>query len=51
MLLIASREKTALFQTPIQTVYLDGNCDSHFNPILDSIRIYWVFVRYLMPFD
>ena len=51
MLLIAAREKTALFQTPIQTVYLDGNCDSHFNPILDSLRIYWVFVRYLMPFD
>jgi glycosyltransferase involved in cell wall biosynthesis len=49
MLLIASRGKTSLLQTPIQTVYIDGNSDSHFNPILDSLRVYWVFVRYLLP--
>ena len=50
MLLIASRDRISLVQKPIQTVYLDGNSDSHFNPVLDSLRIYWVFVRYLFPF-
>jgi len=50
MLLIASLDRISLIQKPIQTVYLDGNSDSHFNPVLDSIRIYWVFVRYLFPF-
>lgn len=28
------------FQIPIETVYVDGNATSHFNPLLDSIRIY-----------
>ena len=48
MLLIASRDRISLIQKPIQTVYLDGNSDYHFNPVLDSLRIYWVFVRYLV---
>ncbi len=30
----------------IQTIYLDGNTASHFNPLRDSLRIYFVFVRY-----
>ena len=50
MLLIASLDRISLIQKPIQTVYLDGNSDSHFNPVLDSMRIYWVFVRYFFPF-
>lgn len=35
-----------LAQIPIQTVYEDGNASSHFNPIRDSLRIYFVFLRY-----
>lgn len=31
---------------PITTVYLDGNESSHFNPVLDSLRIARVFIRY-----
>jgi len=33
-------------QEPIRTIYLDGNRSSHFNPLRDSMRIYFVFLRY-----
>src|SRR6267142_2179512 len=33
-------------EVPIQTVYIDDNRGSHFNPILDSFRIYFVLARY-----
>jgi len=33
-------------EIPIQTIYEDGNKSSNFNPLLDSLRIYFVFVRY-----
>jgi glycosyltransferase involved in cell wall biosynthesis len=33
-------------QVPIKTIYLDQNRNSHFNPIRDSMRIYFVFIRY-----
>jgi glycosyltransferase involved in cell wall biosynthesis len=33
-------------EVPIQTVYVDDNSASHFNPILDSFRIYFVLLRY-----
>jgi glycosyltransferase involved in cell wall biosynthesis len=33
-------------EVPIATVYLDGNRSSHFDPIWDSMRIYFVLVRF-----
>jgi glycosyltransferase involved in cell wall biosynthesis len=36
----------SICQVPIKTIYLEGNRGSHFNPILDSMRIYFVFARY-----
>ena len=33
-------------QVPIDTMYIDGNRSSHFNPLLDSMRIYFVFIRF-----
>lgn len=33
-------------EVPIATIYVDGNRSSHFNPLLDSMRIYFVFVRF-----
>ena len=48
MLLLASRLGIPFVTVPIQTVYLEGNADSHFRPIADSARIYWVFARYLL---
>lgn len=35
-------------ELPIQTVYIDDNSSSHFNPILDSFRIYFVLLRYAL---
>jgi glycosyltransferase involved in cell wall biosynthesis len=33
-------------EVPIRTVYIDDNRGSHFNPVLDSFRIYFVLLRY-----
>ncbi len=33
-------------EIPITTLYEPGNPSSHFNPVLDSMRIYYVFLRY-----
>jgi glycosyltransferase involved in cell wall biosynthesis len=47
MLVLASRQKINILEVPISTVYEDGNKGSHFNPLLDSFRIYFVFLRFL----
>ena len=36
----------AVREVPIQTIYLDENRSSHFNPLRDSMRVYYVFLRY-----
>jgi len=33
-------------EIPISTLYLDDNRGSHFNPVLDSMRIYFVLTRF-----
>ena len=33
-------------EVPIQTVYLENNRGSHFNPLWDSMRIYFVLLRF-----
>jgi glycosyltransferase involved in cell wall biosynthesis len=33
-------------EVPIETVYLEGNRSSHFDPILDSFRVYRVLLRF-----
>ncbi len=35
-------------QITISTVYIDDNRSSHFNPILDSFRVYFVFLRFII---
>lgn len=47
MLILAARERVPISIVPIRTVYFDGNRESHFNPVLDSMRIYFVFGRFL----
>ena len=32
---------------PVETVYIEENKTSHFNPIKDSVRIYLVFGKFL----
>ncbi len=48
MLLAATRNKIALEEVPITTVYLDDNASSHFNPLFDSAKIYFVMFRYVI---
>lgn len=50
MLILAARNGVRMETFPIQTVYLHGNQSSHFKPVLDSVRIYLVFVRFITPF-
>jgi glycosyltransferase involved in cell wall biosynthesis len=38
--------KLKFVEIPIQTIYEDGNKSSNFNPLLDSLKIYFVFIRY-----
>ena len=33
-------------EIPIRAIHADGKRGSHFNPLLDSMRIYFVFLRY-----
>lgn len=46
MLITAKHRSIALAEVPIQTIYRDGNRTSHFNPLWDSMRVYFVFLRF-----
>ena len=48
MLFQASRGGYPHKEISIETVYLDGNRASHFNPVTDSLRIYFVFFRFCL---
>lgn len=46
--LIKTKEwQVGIVEVPITTVYLDDNNSSHFNMLLDSIKIYFVLLRYV----
>ena len=46
MLLAAKRMVIDIVEVNVATVYRDGNRASHFRPIVDSIGIYWAFLRF-----
>jgi glycosyltransferase involved in cell wall biosynthesis len=46
MLLACRRSLLPVAEIPIDTIYLDGNRSSHFNPLLDSMRIYFLLIRF-----
>ncbi len=48
MLISASKQQIKMKEVPIHTVYQDGNKSSHFNPLVDSLKIYFVFFRFLI---
>lgn len=48
MLIQLHRRGIPFKEVPIETVYVDGNKSSHFNPLVDSLRIYFVFFRFLL---
>lgn len=48
MLIEAKEHMIPVREFPIETIYLEENDGSHFNPFLDSIRIYKVFLKFLL---
>ncbi len=54
MLLLAHERDMPIRETPIQTIYINSNRETHFDPIRDSIRIYRIlfssFFRRLFRF-
>lgn len=48
MLLYMKENNIPFEEVKIQTVYIDENSSSHFNPIKDSIRIYKVIIKFFM---
>lgn len=45
-MLIETKNRLNIIEVPIETIY-DSKTDhkTHFNPFLDSIKIYWIFVK------
>lgn len=47
MLVTACNNAIKILQVPISTIYINNNASSHFNPILDSLSIYFVLFRHI----
>ena len=47
MLILCKHRGVGVVEVPIETIYIDGNASSHFSPVLDSMRIYFVLLRFL----
>lgn len=48
MILDAKEHGMPLREVPIETVYIEENRTSHFNPLKDSLRIYAVFAKFIV---
>lgn len=48
MLIEADERQIPIREVPIETVYIEENRSSHFNPLLDSVRVYSVFTRFIL---
>jgi glycosyltransferase involved in cell wall biosynthesis len=46
MLIFVAKEKIVIGEVAITTVYINQNRASHFNPLWDSVKIYFIFLRY-----
>ena len=46
MLIAARQSGVAVVEVPIRTIYQPGNKSSHFNPLTDSMKIYFVLLRF-----
>ena len=47
MLIETKNLNIAILEVPVETVYIEDNKTSHFNPIKDSVRIYMTFGKFL----
>lgn len=48
MLIAAKEYQIPIEEFAIETIYLENNESSHFNPFIDSIRIYKVFLKFML---
>ncbi len=48
MLIEADERQLPIREVPIETVYIEENRSSHFNPLLDSVRVYSFFTRFIL---
>lgn len=46
MMVFACKRGVEIRSVDIQTIYIDGNKSSHFNPLVDSIKIYFSLFRF-----
>lgn len=47
MLILAIKNNINIIEEYISTVYIENNKGSHFNPIIDSAKVYFVFFRFI----
>ena len=48
MLIACKEENIDISEVEIETIYLNSNANSHFNPLKDSIMIYKLFLKYFL---
>lgn len=48
MLILAAQKHYLIREMEIKTIYEHKNKSSHFNPLIDSLKIYFVFFRFLL---
>lgn len=46
MLIAARRLSVAVWEVPVRTIYQDGNRASHFSPLVDSMKVWFVLLRF-----
>lgn len=47
MLTWAAMKSSRIVEIPIDTIYIEGNIRTHFNPFSDSLKIYFQLLRYV----
>ena len=47
MLICAKKRGVQFFEEKIETIYVNNNEGSHFNPIVDSMKVYFVLFRFI----
>lgn len=50
MLIECRKQKIEIFEIPIETIYIDENSSSHFRPVVDSVKIYWLIFKGFLSF-
>lgn len=46
MLILTKMKSVTVLEVPIDTIYIEDNKSSHFNPFFDSMKIYFQLLRY-----